>query len=307
MNDYWLEQSFGAFRVEGKVFDWVKVKNKRASYGEGGNRYALFTEALDLVAARDGKNALKGFDGIFFLYAGDRVRTRRGGLYWPHRASMSYRGERWAYFICPELAGSSMASISVITHEFGHMLGLPDLYARPEVPGEEGLGDWCLMATGHGRDGKPLHLSAWCKARLGWVAPAVIDPRDKQKLILSPVEANKRECFKVLVRPDGSEYLLLENRSRKGFNRDLAAEGLFVWRVVNNRPILEESHGITTPDGPMRFLESVPYPSPSNNSFTPHTTPSSRSPRGGGLPVHITNIRRLPDGRITFHIGYEYL
>jgi hypothetical protein len=25
------------------------------------------------------------------------------------------------------------------------------------------------------------------------------------------------------------------------------------------------------------------------------------------LPVHITNIRRLPDGRVTFFIGYEYL
>jgi hypothetical protein len=24
------------------------------------------------------------------------------------------------------------------------------------------------------------------------------------------------------------------------------------------------------------------------------------------LPVYITNIRKLPDGRITFHIGYEY-
>jgi hypothetical protein len=35
-------------------------------------------------------------------------------------------------------------------------------------------------------------------------------------------------------------------------------------------------------------------------------TPSSRAQLGGGLPVHITNIRRLPDGRITFYVGYEY-
>ena len=56
-----------------------------------------------------------------------------------------------------------------------------------------------------------------------------------------------------------------------------------------------------------RFLGSIPYPSKSNNAFTPTTTPSSKSPSGGGLPVHITNIQRLPDGRITFFIGYEYL
>jgi hypothetical protein len=50
----------------------------------------------------------------------------------------------------------------------------------------------------------------------------------------------------------------------------------------------------------------VPYPSRANNAFTPYTTPSSRSLLGGGTPVHITNIRELADGRITFQIGYEF-
>jgi M6 family metalloprotease-like protein len=304
LNDYYQEQSCGAFRVAGKVFDYVAVAKKRAAYNEG-NRFALLTEALDKLLEREGDDALADFDGLFFLYAGDRVQTQRGGLYWPHRASVSYKGKRWGYFICPE-GGRNMASISVIAHEFGHLLGLPDLYAQPNSPGAEGLGVWCTMSTGHGRDGKPLHFSAWCKQQLGWLEPAVIDPTVKQKLMLRPVEGSRKECFKVLIRPDGGEYLLLENRVRKNFDRDLPGEGLLIWRVVNNRPVLEESHGITTPDGPMRFLGSVPYPSASNNAFTPYTTPSSKSARGG-LPVHITNIRRLPDGRVTFFIGYEYL
>jgi hypothetical protein len=50
----------------------------------------------------------------------------------------------------------------------------------------------------------------------------------------------------------------------------------------------------------------VPYPSGANNSFTPYTTPSSRSLLGGGSPVHITNIRRVGDGRIAFQVGYEF-
>lgn len=304
MNDYWLEQSCGKFRVEGKAFDWVKVKRKRAEYASDSNRAALLTEAVDALLARD-KKALDGFDGIFFLYAGESFRTSRGGLYWPHRASFRHNGKSWPYFICPE-GGRTMASISVLTHEFGHLLGLPDLYARPEVPGEEGLGVWCTMAVGHGRDGKPLHLSAWCKERLGWLKPAVIDPRVKQKLVLSPIENTTRECYKVLVRPDGSEYFLLENRARKNFDRDLPAEGLLIWRVVNGRPVLEESHGIGGPSGPNLYLGSIPYPSGSNNAFTPHTTPSSKSLKGGGLPVWITNIRKLSDGRVAFQIGYEY-
>jgi M6 family metalloprotease-like protein len=304
MNDYYQEISSGKLSVQGKAFAPVTVKGKRADYANNTNR-ELLTEALDKLLARDGNDALKDYDGIFFQYAGNRVTTRRGGLYWPHRASLSHKSKRWAYFICPE-GGTNMASISVISHEFGHMLGLPDLYARPEVPGEEGLGVWCTMSVGHGQDGKPLHFSAWCKERMGWLNPAVIDPRTKQKLILATVKGSSRECYKVLLRPDGTEYLLLENRRKYGFDRDLPAEGLLIWRVVDGRPVLEESHGILGPAGPTSHLAAVPYPSRSNTAFTPYTTPSSKPRKDGGLPVYITNIRKLPDGRITFHIGYEY-
>jgi hypothetical protein len=109
-----------------------------------------------------------------------------------------------------------------------------------------------------------------------------------------------------MVRLDGSEYFLLENRTARGFDRDLPAQGLLIWRVSGGRPLLEESHGVTGPTGPRVHLSAVPYPSKANNAFTPITTPSSRSVNGGGLPVHITNIRRLADGRITLFLGYEY-
>ncbi|MCI0379563.1 MAG: M6 family metalloprotease domain-containing protein [Gemmataceae bacterium] len=308
MNDYYQEQSFGNLRVTGKVFDWVAVSKKRNEYSQGtgtANKSALLVEAVDKLLERDGKDALKDFDGIFFLYAGGRVQTNRGGLYWPHRASFRHLGKSWPYFICPE-GGERMGNISVICHEFGHMLGLPDLYARPENPGSEGVGVWCAMSNQVG-NGRPQHFSAWSKEQLGWIKPIVIDPTVKQKIILAPIEDSAKECIKVLVRPDGSEYLLLENRRKKGFDTELPGEGLLIWRVVQNRLILEESHGVDGPSGPRVFVGSVPYPSAANNAFTPHTTPSSRSQLGGGLPVHITNIRKLPDGRITFHIGYKYL
>ena len=307
LNDYYQEQSCGALRIEGKVFDWVEVGKKRADYMPGtsqNEKNAYISEALAKLAERDGKDALKDFDGLFLMYAGDRVTTNRGGLYWPHRGNANVQGKRWPYFIVPE-GGQRMGSISVIAHEFGHMLGLPDLYARPENPGSEGLGGWCAMSQ-ENRSGKPQHFGAWCKEQLGWLKPTLIDPTVKQRLVLSPVEGSTKECFKVLVRPDGSEYLLLENRRKVGFDQDLASEGLLIWRVVRNRPILEESHGVDGPSGPNVYLREVPYPSKSNDSFTPFTTPSSRSQLGGGLPVHLTSIKRLPDGRVSFAIGYEY-
>jgi M6 family metalloprotease-like protein len=306
MYDYYLEQSYGHLKIEGKAFEYIEVSKKRGDYATG-ERSALLVEAMDKLLARDGKDALKDFDGVFFIYAGTRYQSPRGSLYWPHRASFRHGGKSWPYFICEELAprSTNMGNISVFCHEFGHMLGLPDLYARPERPGEEGVGVWCAMANQVG-NGRPQQFCAWSKEKLGWLKPTVINPTVKQRLILAPVEDSPKECFKVLLRPDASEYLLLENRHKKGFDASLPADGLLIWRVVGNRPILEESHGVEGPRGPSVFLSSVPFPSASNDSFTPFTTPSSRPQLGGGLPVYITNIRRLPDGRITFHIGYEY-
>ncbi|MBM3876039.1 MAG: M6 family metalloprotease domain-containing protein [Verrucomicrobia bacterium] len=337
LNDYYLELSCGKLRVEGKVFDWIEVSKKRADYGQTATQTAktqFLVEAMDALVKREGADALKEFDGAMFIYAGSRFSTaNRGSLYWPHRASVSFKGKSWPYFICPEGEGSpgggiggglggarfgggsgsstnreiarTMQNISVFCHEFGHMLGLPDLYARPENPGSEGLGNWCAMSNQTGA-GRPQHMGAWCKERLGWLKPAVIDPTVKQKLILSPIQGTTNECYKVLVRPDASEYLLIENRRKIGFDKALPGEGLLIWRIVGSRVILEESHGVEGPSGPRVFPTSVPFPSKANDAYTPFTTPSSRSQLGGGLPVHITNIRQLPDGRVTFHIGYEY-
>ncbi len=315
MNDYYKELSYGTFKVEGKFIGWVEASKKRLDYSSGSGtstkeKTTLLTESLELYTKKNGKDSLKEYDGIFFLYAGARVETTRGGLYWPHRANVGFGGKSWPYFIVQE-GGGKMNDISVFCHEFGHMLGLPDLYARPEQPGSEGVGQWCAMSNQIG-NGRPQHFCAWSKEQLGWIKPTIIDPRVKQKLILSPIEDDPTQCYKVMLRPDGSEYYLLENRRKTGWDSLLPGEGLLVWRVFTGtrgqqQPVyLEESHGVEGARGPSSFPTSVPFPSAANNSFTPYTTPNSKSQLGGGLPVWITSIRKLPDGRITFHIGYEY-
>ena len=313
MADYYREISYGKFAVEGKFVGWQEVGKKRAEYSSGSGtsnreKTALLTEAMDKLLTKNGKDSLKDYDGVFFIYAGERVQTTRGGLYWPHRASVTHQGKRWPYFIVQE-GGARMNDISVFCHEFGHMLGLPDLYARPEVPGMEGVGPWCAMSQQNGA-GRPQHFSVWTKEQLGWVTPKVIDPRVKQRIVLGPIEDASTECLKILVRPDGTEYFLVENRRKTGFDSDLPAEGLLIWRVLPNnatqRVFLEEAHGVEGQTGPRVFLGAVPFPSPSNASFTPATTPSSKAQLGGGFDVYLTNIRRLPDGRVTFGVGYEF-
>ena len=305
VHDYYQEVSFDRLKVEGKVFEPIVVTRTRNDYSLDANKSALLTDVLDKWQAKYPKT-LDTFDGVFFLYAGSRFAKVRNNVFWPHCKTINYHKGKLDVFVSPE-GGEKMSTISTITHEFGHMLGLPDLYALPEVPGMEGAGEWCTMSNGEGAAGRPVHFSAWCKETMGWIRPTVIDPSVKQKLILSPSGTSPTEAFKILVRPDGSEYFLLENRYRTGFDKDLPADGLLIWRVVGkNKPLLVGSHGVTGPEGPKLYLGMVPFPSKANHSFTPYTMPSSRSPMGGGLPVHLTNIRRLPDGRITFHIGYEF-
>lgn len=315
MNDYYREISYGQFKINGSFLGWVEVSKKRMDYSSGTGtstreKSALLVEVFDKYLAKNGKNALDGYDGVFFLFAGERVQTTRGGLYWPHRANFRHNNKSWPYFIVQE-GGARMTDISVFCHEFGHMLGLPDLYARPEVPGQEGVGGWCAMSQ-QAPNGRPQHFSAWCKQELGWIKPKLIDPRVKQKLILAPIETSPTDCIKIPLRPDGSEYLLLENRKRTGFDSSLPADGLLIWRYVRgagqgSQPVfLEESHGILDSSGPRSFTGAVPYPSPANNSFTPYTTPSSKSQLGGGFDVWITDIKRLYDGRIALKIGYEF-
>jgi M6 family metalloprotease-like protein len=308
LNDYFIEQSGGALRLDGTVFDWVEVSKKRMEYAPGSgtmNITAVLVDALEKVAARNGKDAFKNIDGFLFLYAGEPIRQNRGSVYYPHAGMIrNFQSQRWRYVLAPE-GGSRQTPVSGYAKEFGQMLGLPDLAARQENIGSEGLGAWCGMSNAS-NNGRPRHYSAWVKEKLGWIKPTVIDPTVYQKLILAPIEDSPRECFKVLVRGDGSEYFLLENRRKRGFDKDLPAEGLLIWRVVHDRPTLEESHGVEGPAGPTSHVESVPYPSAANRAFTPETIPSSLSPLGGGMQISITNIRKLEDGRVAFVVGYEF-
>ena len=73
------------------------------------------------------------------------------------------------YIINPENGG-----VGVFAHEYGHDLGLPDLYDTSG--GENSTGFWTLMSSGswlsqNGVDigSAPDHMGAWEKFQLGWL------------------------------------------------------------------------------------------------------------------------------------------
>jgi immune inhibitor A len=74
------------------------------------------------------------------------------------------------YTIQPENGG-----VGVFAHEFGHDLGLPDLYDTSGGP-DNGTGFWTLMSSGswasdspNAIGDKPVHMGGWEKLALGWM------------------------------------------------------------------------------------------------------------------------------------------
>ena len=98
------------------------------------------------------------------------------------------------YTIQPENGG-----VGVFTHEYGHDLGLPDLYDTSG--GENGTGFWTLMSSGSwmGDGTKDIgsmssHMGAWEKFQLGWLNYQVAVPGKSTVYRLGPMEFNTKQA-----------------------------------------------------------------------------------------------------------------
>ena len=98
------------------------------------------------------------------------------------------------YTIQPENGG-----VGVFTHEYGHDLGLPDLYDTSG--GDNGTGFWTLMSSGSWMgDGtedigsKSSHMGAWEKFQLGWLNYEVAYAGQQSEHKLGPMEFNTKQA-----------------------------------------------------------------------------------------------------------------
>jgi immune inhibitor A len=144
-----------------------------------------------------------------------------------------------AFSILPELSAfrpGMRAEIGVFCHEFGHALGLPDLYDTAPLSGtfNVGPGNWSLMSTGtYGTDGRspeyPAHVGAWPSIFLGW--RRAVRPAHDTLLVLPPLASGGDVVELWFQGEPNHEHFLVENRQRQGFDRNLLEEGLIVYQV----------------------------------------------------------------------------
>ncbi len=143
------------------------------------------------------------------------------------------------FTVLPELSGfrlGQLCEIGVFCHEFGHTLGLPDLYDTSSLGGTAnvGPGNWSLMSTGaYGGDGlspeSPSHLGAWPMLWLGWVNQ--IRPTTDTTIVLPPIADGGPVVNFWFQGEDSPEHFLLENRVRDTFDKNLPAEGLLIQQI----------------------------------------------------------------------------
>ncbi|HEU4725723.1 MAG TPA: M6 family metalloprotease domain-containing protein [Candidatus Eisenbacteria bacterium] len=286
LRDYYREVSRGAFDISGVVTTWYTAPRTYAEYTSGaggfgappGNARQMAFDALALADPdvdlsqfdSDGPDGLPDsgdddgmVDALFIVHAGpggeetadqDDIWSHQWDVRTPYNSPDGVSA--FLYTTEPEeFAGNvpyttpgELISIGVFCHEFGHILGLPDLYDTSNTfNANEGLGEWELMASGlyNHRLGEtlgstPSHLSAWSLARLGWVTPIWVT-QDSLGLTIPPVETSNTILRLWSNGAEDAEYFLVENRQPIGFDAALVrsaiegatgpAHGLLIYHV----------------------------------------------------------------------------
>jgi len=250
--DYYDEVSSRRFHIDASVSKRVyTLPRRRAEYA--GKTADLVADALALASAPGPKGERDWIgrvrpEGVVVLFAGPGAESEPADAPTESPWSASTRERRFdaagvtvdRAVVVGEDPVPPFSSFGVLAHEFGHLLGLPELYAPGRV--HEGIGIWGLMGQGtwlgHGDD--PPHPCAWSKLRLGWVDPIEIDGDRHVEL---PAVERSALVVKILAKgPEApQEYFLIENRRKWGADRRLPGEGLLVWHVDESRTAFRRS------------------------------------------------------------------
>ena len=314
MRNFYIEQSSNRYTVHGDVTDWVGVSGAAATYDDdftsplGGNQVWYFLmETVDgwydaQIAAGMTPAEINAYLSQFdvwdrYDYDGDGKFNEPDGYIDTFQSvhagvgneSCSPACDDWAIWSHSWYAFSSLigtagpafnkyGGVGVFTHEFGHDLGLPDLYDTSG--GENGTGFWTLMSSGSwmddGKDtigNKSSHMGAWEKFQLGWLNYEVASAGQKSEHKLGPMEFNTKQAqglFVILPKKSvtsnigapyaGSSYYYssagdnLNNFMTKSFN--LAASSTLTAKVKYNIEIdWDYAYLIVSTDGGSTWQE----------------------------------------------------
>ena len=323
--DYYQEQSYNTFLPISIVSVWVTAPYNHDYYGD--NNQNGDTVVRDLVRSAIDQVEAQGFDWSRFdndnngtvdalnvIHAGPGAEAGDPTNIWSHKWSLSNQAVNYdgvninLYTINPEISGNDIVQIGVICHEFGHALGLPDLYDTDNS--STGAGSLSLMASGsYGTSGNssysPSSFNAWSKNQLGWTNTVIIT--ESQSNIDIEQSYSNNMIYKVIHPSISSEYWLIENRQKIGTDSLMHSPGLAIWHIndqiisssgngVNaNEPYygvaLEQADGLFSLENSGYSNGGDVYPGTTNNRELSHgSTPNTLSTYGEPSLNRIDNI-----------------
>lgn len=325
--------SNGQLKITVDVYGWYRADSNYIWYSRdsGSSRAAdLVREAVDAAEVAgvdfslyDNDNNFR-VDGILAVHSGPGAEQGSQTQYiWSHRwvlnggslGSVIYDGVTINdYMINPEIRTSginnNLVGIGVFCHEFGHNLGLPDLYdTDPNNGTSAGIGEWGLMASAGwlGGEHQPGNFCAWSKEELGWVNPQVLVNNHSGIYSLDPASRNINEMFRINTSL-ANEYFLIENRQKTGLDTALKGNGLAIWHINTDKTgsfgnsvnadeslkgvDLEEADGLAELDSNFnRADNSDLFPGNSNNQlFDDSSNPNAKTYTNANTNIEIRDI-----------------
>jgi len=252
VNQYYREVSYNKIFLTGGVSRWYQMNKTVGAYGRDSalniddsnsdgspDTWMLIQEAID---AADPEIDFSQYSYLIVLHAGPGQETSGNsndiwscaylmGIWFRTRDGVSFSKA----MIVTEIESQGADTVGVIAHEFGHLLGLPDLY--DPYRRSDYVGRWGLMGkglwNGNPPSSSPSHMLAWEKIKLGWISEsqvAVVPGGVIRNVTLSPFELNGTTLV-VKVPITDRTYYLLELRQRIGFDVGLPDSGLLVTYV----------------------------------------------------------------------------
>lgn len=159
------------------------------------------------------------------------------GYVWPNTSSFStittHDGYKISDYTCsserwhPQYTHS--CGIGTVCHEFGHSLGLPDIYPTTSKAGFSVCDEWDLMDGGNFTNygWSPPNFTALEKWLLGWAS--FVDLEEPTTITdMKPVEEGG---VIYRIKHSESEWLLLENRQQRGWDVGAPGKGLVIYHV----------------------------------------------------------------------------
>ncbi len=257
LNDYYQEASFGLTSVIGDTTPWIDLGHPREYYVDkvGTQSDPKFELVLDSLNAADSYADFSSYDGVTIVHAG---RGQEMSHDWHDYWSCEWWTTTPSGFgtwdgkiisrasVSPEEGEiGNAAYVGVIAHEFGHDLGLPDLYDVDYIT--EFVGHWCLMARGswNGPSGvgeNPAHMMGWCKKELGYVnGSQLVDGSSGFIGTIDPLEQSTAGVHLVMIPVTSQQYYLIEVRQQILNDQYLPEKGVLLTYVDES---LDSGHGI---------------------------------------------------------------